>query len=962
MRIPFRIILLPFLVFMTSFISRVSSANVMSIDLGTEWMKVSSPPNGFHLIVSHQLVPLQVGIVSPGQPMEMALNKESKRKTPSVIAFRDESRSYGEEAVSLAARFPASSYGYLLDLLGKDINNPIVELYKKRFPYYNIEADSERNTVTFKNGDEIYTVEELVSQLLTRAQEFAQDATGQPIQECVLIVPGFFGQSERLALLSAARLANLKVLQLMNDYTAVGLNYGIFQRKNFNETAQYFMFYDMGASKTTASIVSYQLVKDKVLRETLPVVQVIGVGYDRTLGGMEMQLRLRDHLADAFNNMKKTTKNVYENPRALAKLFKEAGRVKNVLSANNDHYAQIEGLLDEQDFKFMVTRTKFEELCADLFERVAAPVKKAIESAGITLDVINQVILFGGATRTPKIQEILKKTIKMELGKNLNADEAATMGAAYRAADLATGFKVKKFIVKDAVLFPIQVIFDREGGGKKPVVRTLFGPMNVYPQKKVITFNKHKQNFDFFVNYADLDYLSADEVANIGSLNISRVQLTNVGKLMEEKLQDGIESKGIKAHFYLDDSGIFSLLNVELLLEKSADEAEEEKEGTLSKLGSTISKLFSGDKEDNKVESAPANETEPEPEADADSTEAPPTPVNSTDFPTNETVSEPAQNETTTEKEKEKPKVVTIKELVESTSELLLLKQLDGDKYQESKSRIEVFSKFEREKLRRESAVNALESHVIETQRRLDQDEYASCATEKELEDLRAMCSTISEWLYEDGIDAEVRLFEQKLDHLTKKTDQVYERHWEHNERPEALKALLSMINGSEHFLASAKNISTDPEKKDVFTEKEILDLEKAIKETVEWRDKEVAAQNKLAKNVQVRLTVKIITEKMSYLDREVKYLVNKIKAWRPKEKPKKKKKATNETVSETAEPTDENQQEVPPEKTEDAEAVVEEIPIGEGAVEEPTLEQTIDPTTTETTTEEVKEQEHTEL
>lgn len=897
--------------------------------------------------------------------MEVALNKESKRKTPSVIAFRDKSRLFGEEAVTLAARFPASSYGYLLDLLGKDVNNPIVDLYKKRFPYYNIQADPVRNTVTFKNGDEVYTVEELVAQLLQRAQEFAQDATSQTIQECVLIVPGFFGQSERLALLSAARLANLKVLQLINDYTAVGLNYGIFQRKNFNETAQYYMFYDMGASKTTASIVSYQLVKDKVLRETLPVVQVIGVGYDRTLGGLEMQLRLRDYLADAFNAMKKTTQNVYESPRALAKLLKEAGRVKNVLSANVEHYAQIEGLLDEQDFKFLVKREKFEELCADLFDRVAAPVQKAIESAGISLDVINQVILFGGATRTPKIQEILKKTVKVELGKNLNADEAATMGAVYRAADLATGFKVKKFIVKDAVLFPIHVVFDRESGGKKPVVRTLFGPMNTYPQKKVITFNKHKQDFEFNVNYADLDYLNPVEIANIGSLNISKVQLTNVAKLLEEKIKDGVESKGIKAHFYLDDSGVFSLVNVELLLEKSADGSADD-EGTLSKLGSTISKLFSGEKDDNKVETAPANETETETET----TEAPPADGNDTQIPVNETATDSEKNQTSTEKpaeaEKEKPKVVTVKEPVDASTLLLVMKPLEGEQYTESKSRIVEFSKVEREKLRRETAVNNLESHVIEAQMRFEQEEYVSCATEQELEEIKNMCSSISDWIYEDGIDADVKVFEQKLETLAKKTDEVYARHWEHNERPEALKALISMINGAEQFLASAKNISSDPEKSDVFTEKELTDLETAVKETAAWKDKEVALQEKLARNAMVRLTVKNLTDKMSFLVREVKYLENKIKRWRPKEKPKKEKKASNETSGETienaAETQDESQQEVPPEKADSAEPVVEEVLTGEGTIEETeATEQTINPSATETD-EEPKDDDHSEL
>ena len=906
--------------------------------------------------------------------MEIALNKESKRKTPSVIAFRDKSRLFGEEAINLAARFPASSYGYLLDLLGKDINNPIVDLYKKRFPYYNIQADPERNTVNFKNGDEVYTVEEMIAQLLQRAQEFAQDATGQAVQECVLIVPGFFGQSERLALLSAARLANLKVLQLINDYTAVGLNYGIFQRKNFNETAQYYMFYDMGASKTTASIVSYQLVKDKVSRETLPVVQVIGVGYDRTLGGLEMQLRLRDYLADAFNNMKKTTQNVYENPRALAKLLKEAGRVKNVLSANAEHYAQIEGLIDEQDFKFLVKREKFEELCADLFERVAAPVQKAIENAGISLDVINQVILFGGATRTPKIQEILKKTIKMELGKNLNADEAATMGAVYRAAELATGFKVKKFIVKDAVLFPIQVVFERENGGKKPVARTLFGPMNTYPQKKVITFNKHKQDFEFNVNYADLDYLGPQEIANIGPLNISRVQLTSVAKLMEEKLKEGVESKGIKAHFYLDDSGVFSLTNVELLLEKSGEASSADEEGTLSKLGSTISKLFSGDKDDNKVETAPANETETEPETEAETPQV--AEGNDTQVPLNETASETEKkNETSTdaeaEKEKEKPKVVVVKEPVDTSTVLLVVKPLEGDKYKESKGRILEFSKHEKEKLRRESAVNNLESHVIEAQMRFEQKEYKSCATEKELEEILSMCSAISDWLYEDGIDADVKVFEEKLATLKKKTDEIYARHWEHNERPEALKALNSMIEGAEKFLESAKNISNDPEKSDVFTEKEITDLETVIKETIAWRDKEVALQEKLPRNAMVRLTVQNLTDKMGLLVREIKYLENKIKRWRPKEKPKEKtkkvKKDSNETTGETIEnPSDdqeENQQEVPSEKVDNAENVEEEVSTGEGVIEEPaTEEQTekIDPSTTTETTD--KGDDHSEL
>lgn len=317
--------------------------------------------------------------------MEIALNKESKRKTPATISFRDGERTFGEDAQVVGTRFPKSSFSYILDLIGKTIDNPMVQLYKKRFPYYDIEPDNERNTIVFRlDKDTTYSPEELLAQFFYKAKEYAQNSAGQVINEAVITVPGFFNQAERSSVLQAAELAGLKVLQLFNDYSAVALNYGIFHRKEINDTTHYIMFYDMGASTTTATIVGYQNVKTKErgFLETHPQVSILGVGYDRTLGGLEMQLRLRDYLANEFDAMKKTPNSVFDNPRALAKLFKEAGRVKNVLSANVDHYAQIEGLLDEKDFRLQVTREKFEELCQDLFERVANPVKTALETSG----------------------------------------------------------------------------------------------------------------------------------------------------------------------------------------------------------------------------------------------------------------------------------------------------------------------------------------------------------------------------------------------------------------------------------------------------------------------------------------------------------------------------------------------------------------------------------------------------
>ncbi|XP_062560147.1 hypoxia up-regulated protein 1 [Armigeres subalbatus] len=880
-------------VMLATFLSPSHGAAVMSVDLGSEWMKI--------------------GVVSPGVPMEIALNKESKRKTPTAIAFRNGDRLIGEDAQTLGVRFPANNYGYLVDLLGKTIDNPMVELYRKRFPYYDIIEDPTRKTVVFKNGDEQYTIEELVAQLLQVAKGYAEDSTGQTITECVVVVPGFFGQAERQALITAAKLANLKVLQLINDYTAVGLNYGIFRRKEFNETAQYFVFYDMGASKTTASVISYQLVKDKATKEILPVVQVLGVGYDRTLGGLEMQVRLRDYLGREFNKMSKS--DVFSNPRAMAKLFKEAGRLKNVLSANSEHYAQIEGLLDEQDFRLLVTRDQFEELCKDLFARITAPIDKALSQAGLSLDIVNQVVLFGGNTRVPKVQDILKAHIKQELAKNVNADEAACMGAVYRAADLATGFKVKKFVVKDAVLFPIQVVFAREGesGSTRFVRRTLFGAMNSYPQKKVITFNKHTDDFEFAVDYAELDLVvGKDEIANLGSLNLTKVSLTEVAKKLNANKADNVESKGIKAHFILDDSGLFSLANVELVLEKTV---KEDDESTLQKLGNTISKLFSGDSDEEKstsTEETPKEEEQEEEKKSGDDKSA-----NATNAE-NATVSggnDGAKNKT------EKPKIVTIKEPIPSNVEVLYISPLEGSQYDASVNKIKSLNEVEQSKKRRETALNALESFVIDAQVKLDEEEYSSCATSEEADSIRKHCSEISEWLYEDGSDADADTYEKKLDELRTVANEVYARHWEHKERPEALSALKKMIEGADGFLDKARNFTKEgnPEK-DVFTQVEIDTLERVIKETIEWEKVETSEQKKLARNKPVRLTVKDITDKMALLDREVKYLVNKLKLWRPKVKPTPPPKVEKNSSKQEEQQTDEP-------VVEDEEQVIEETP-----------------------------------
>ncbi|KAK5643342.1 hypothetical protein RI129_007187 [Pyrocoelia pectoralis] len=889
-------------------ITNVNGIAVMSVDFGAEWMKI--------------------GIVSPGVPMEIVLNKESKRKTPAVVSFKDNTRTFGEDAQTIGIRFPKNSYSYLIDLLAKDINHPIVKLYQSRFPYYNIVEDSQRGTILFQHDDvTTYSPEELIAQLLRRAKTFAQQSAQQPIKECVLTVPGYFNQAERKALIQAAELANLKVLQLINDYTAVALNYGIFRIKDFNETAQYVMFFDMGATSTTATVVSYQTIKTKERGyvETHPQLTIIGVGYDRTLGGLDIQLRLRDYLATKFNEMKKTPNDVFKNPRALAKLFKEAGRVKNVLSANADHFAQIEGLIDEIDFKLKVTRDQLESLCGDLYDRVAAPVKQALKVAGLSTSVIGQVILFGAGTRSPKVQKILQDIVGQELAKNINTDEAAAMGAVYKAADLSTGFQVKKFITKDAIIFPIQVVFERETEGNvKQVKRTLFGLMNPYPQKKIITFNKHVEDFSFSVNYAELDHLPETEILSIGALNLTLINLDGVAEAINRNKGENRESKGIKAHFAFDESGILKLVNVELVVEKTVTaESENEEEGTFSKLGSTITKLFTGESDTpEKSEEKPVEE--PKPEEPKEET------LNVTKK-NNETTE--AKNATDKEPKEVKPKIVTIKDPIKAFEKILYINKLTKQQMEESASKLETLNTVERELNRRATALNNLESYVIDAQNKLYEDEYSQACTEEEIEQIRTACSSVSDWLYEDGSDADAETYESKLTELKQLTKDLYLRVLEHKERPEAINALKSMLNGSNHFLASAKNLTkeTNPDK-DIFTEVEITTLQRVINETQEWMDKKIAEQDQIKKSDPVKLTVRMLSEKMALLDREVKYLLNKLKIWKPKkiEKPKEE----NKTVESENEIKEEVQEETI-EKPESEAEVIEEVEEAEKFTDE---------------------------
>ncbi|XP_031550486.1 hypoxia up-regulated protein 1-like [Actinia tenebrosa] len=742
----------------------------------------------------------------------------------------------------------------------------------------------------------------------------------------------------------------------MNDNTAVALNFGLFRQKSFNESLEkHIMFYDMGASNTVATIVGYSMVKSKErgITEKVPQLVVKGVGFDRGLGGHAIDMRLRDHLVKLFKKNYKPKGEVTESPRAMAKFYKEALRVKQVLSANSDHFAQIEGVFEEIDFRTKVTREELEDMCKDLFERVADPVYKALKSASMTMNDIESVVLAGGGTRVPKVQEALLKAVeKPELAKNINADEAAAMGAVYQAANLGKGFKVKQFLIRDTNIYPIQVSFDRhikaDDGSEsvRHVKRVIYHHANVVPQKKVMTFNKHTDDFDFHVAYTGLENILSDkEIQMFGSLNISTIGIKGVAAALDKHAKG--QSKGIKAHFKLDENGLFSLDRVESVFEKTAEQVEKEEESTLSKLGSKISSFFGAggdeDKKEAKVEESKEadkdekaeeekeakkeqkddkdkeeskeelkkeeerkdKEDEKEKEKEKDKTEGEPKREEKKDDKKEE--DSKAENKKTSEKsakangteeaEKKPVKPVVIREPLETVIEIQDLVDPSEKSLTESKEKLTKLQEIDDAKAAKERMKNTLESHIFETRDKLYSDVGEELSTEAERDTINQALSQASDWLDDEGWDTTADVYEEKLKALKKISIDFRRRLKEHELRPKAVAALLQSLNLSSTFYNQIQNMT---DKNEIFTAKDLEELSKVNNETMDWLTLMIKKQNETKPHENPVILAKDIEAKQAKIDRELVYLLNKAKYFVPKPKVNETADAGNKTSNNT--------------------------------------------------------------
>uniref|UniRef100_A0A1I7VVQ1 Hypoxia up-regulated protein 1 n=1 Tax=Loa loa TaxID=7209 RepID=A0A1I7VVQ1_LOALO len=867
-----------------------ASLAAMSIDFGSQWIKMA--------------------LVKPGMPMEMVLNEEARRKTPNLIIIKDNERLFGDAALAYSVKYSKNSFTHLMDLLGKKMDNPVVLLYKQRFPHLKFIVDGARNVVQFDVGGEIYSIESIVAMILRRCRELVENFAKQPVRDVVITVPVFFNQAERRALVAAAEIAELNLLQLLNDHTAAGLNYAAFRRKEITESVQTLLIYDVGATKVTASVLEYVLVDEKKRDEKNPVMTTLGVGYNRMVGGFEITQRLRDIFVNNFRKTKKTEIDITKNPRSMAKMLQEAERVKIVLSANVNFTAQIENLHEEHDFTMPVTRTMLEDAVRDLEVKLMQPIVDALKMADLLPEEVNQVVLMGGGSRVPLIQEFVQKFFKKkELGKFLNTDEAIAMGAVYQAAHLSKGFKVKRFDIRDLQIFPIQVDFvsahskDETGAGRL-IHRPIYPMKSFIPaSKKVLSFTSFTEDFSMNVNYGEMRELSADQLMEFGSLNISEIKIGGVTDVyVRETAKEGTIFKGIKTHFDLDNSGILHVDGAEMLLEQPS-----RAESTFASLAGKITGLFSTN---NKIdETTEKNEEILESGKTNDKSYSTYSAGNQTKFEKpagdNITSRQAEANRTTANvaemKQEQKPQQIKISlKLMENILDVL---PISDSEITVAKNRIAEFERREKEKAIREEAHHNLESLAVDLSDKLAQDEFNRFLTADEHITLQKEVSQVKAWL-EDDVDintptAEFIENKRTIDELLRP---VKVRMTEDQERPSVVGELISMFNHTEIFLHLAQNLT----EAEVFTEVEINTLKNLLDGTRDWLTAKMELQNKLKPTDQPALPVSEGKEKLMSLDREVKYLLNKMKFAKPKVKKEEKAKETtaenDEILSETTE------------------------------------------------------------
>ncbi|XP_065026045.1 heat shock 70 kDa protein 17-like [Musa acuminata AAA Group] len=725
-----------------------SEPAVSSIDLGSEWMKVA------------------VVNLMPGQsPISIAINEMSKRKSPAVVAFHGGNRLVGEEAAGIVARYPDKVYSFVRDMIGKPYKNAKDLTSSLYLPYDLVEDSRGAAGIRIDDGVTVYTAEELLAMVLSYGITLAESHATVPVKDAVISVPPYFGQAERRGILQAAQLAGINVLSLINEHAGAALQYGI--DKDFANESRHVILYDMGSTSTYAALVYFSAYNTKEFGKTVSVnqFQVKDVRWDAKLGGQDLELRLVEYFADEFNKQLGNGFDLRTSPKAMGKLKKQVKRTKEILSANTVAPISVESIYDDLDFRSTISREKFEELCADLWERALVPLKEVLRNSGLKIDDIYAVELIGGATRVPKLQAKLQEFLgRNDLDKHLDADEAIVLGASLHAANLSDGIKLNRRLgMIDGSSYGFVLQLDGPDLLKDENTDVLLIPRMKKMPIKLFRSIKHNKDFE-----ASLSYDKANELPP-GVLSSKFAQYSVLGLTeTSEKYAARNLSSPIKAnlHFSLSRSGVISLDRAEAVIEIT-EWVEVPRKNTTLENNTTDSFNVS-------TETSPGNTSQGNAESLSSDDDA--------DISPNATNGK-QDNDIITEKIlKKKTFRVPLKVVEKSSGPGSVLSK---DSFSEAKIRLGALDKKDAERRRTAELKNSLEEYIYSTREKIeDNAEVGKVSSEEERSFFVEKLSEVQEWLYTDGEDASASEFKERLESLKAIGDPIFFRLNELTARP----------------------------------------------------------------------------------------------------------------------------------------------------------------------------------
>jgi len=410
--------------------------------------------------------------VMDGKNAKVIENAEGMRTTPSIVAFSDDGeRLVGQPAKRQAVTNPERTFFAVKRLVGRRYDDPMVEKDKKLVPYKIVKASN--GDAWVEADGKTYSPSQISAFILQKMKETAEAHLGQKVDQAVITVPAYFNDAQRQATKDAGKIAGLEVLRIINEPTAAALAYGLDKSKTGTIAV-----YDLGGGTFDVSILE---IGDGVF-------EVKSTNGDTFLGGEDFDMRLVSYLADEFQ--KEQGINLRNDKLALQRLKEAAEKAKIELSSTTQTEINLPFITADQTgpkhLTMKLTRSKFEALVDDLVQKTIEPCRKALKDAGLTAAEIGEVVLVGGMTRMPKVQEVVKQLFGKEPHKGVNPDEVVAIGAAIQAGVLQGD--VKDVLLLDVT--PLSLGIETLGG----VFTRIIDRNTTIPTKKSQVFSTAEDN------------------------------------------------------------------------------------------------------------------------------------------------------------------------------------------------------------------------------------------------------------------------------------------------------------------------------------------------------------------------------------------------------------------------------------------------------------------------------------